>query len=86
MVESAEDILSEIRDEIGLDYDFTAKPEPDLTGVPAKIYSLLNNEPIHIDQLAIQAEISVSEALTNLLTLELLGHVKQMAGKMFIKA
>ena len=86
LVESVEDILSEIRNEIGLKMDNTPKPEPDLKGIPAKIYKLLNNEPVHIDQVALMAEISVSEALTNLLTLELLGHVKQMAGKMFIRS
>ena len=62
-----------------------SKPEPNLNGNEKKVYELLNDEAMHIDQLALNTGLSTSEVLTTLLTLELAGHIRQMAGKMFTR-
>ena len=83
LVQSVQDILVEIEGQ--LNHVFRPKPEPDLVGNEKIIYSILKNEPLHIDQIAINAKLSTSESLTALLTLELKNLIRQMAGKMFIR-
>lgn len=56
---------------------------PDLTADEQKIYSLLSHEPIHIDTIAEQSRLDVSDVLILLFELELKGVVRQLAGKMF---
>ena len=90
LTEDIADILEEVADELNLSGQkgkVTAKPakEFNLTGNLKKIYDLLSDEPLHVDQLAVQAELSPSEVLSSLLTLELMGAIRQMAGKMFIR-
>ena len=46
---------------------------------------LLSHEPVHIDLIAKTAELSTSQALGVLLTLELKNLVRQIAGKNFIR-
>jgi len=84
LVQSADDIIAEISAYLDVDVN-KPKPAPNLKGLAKVIYNLLENEPLHIDQLARKAEVSTSEALTCLLTLELSGNVRQMAGKMFTR-
>jgi len=50
-----------------------------------KLLDGLNSEPIHIDTLAKNISMSVSECLVNLLTLEFQGIVKQFPGKTFAR-
>lgn len=57
----------------------------DLNIFEDKIYNQLNYEPIHIDDLASQMNMAISDCLVNLLTLEFKGLVRQLPGKMFIK-
>jgi DNA processing protein len=40
---------------------------------------------MHIDLLAEKTELTTSDVLVNLLSLEFKGAVKQLAGKMFVK-
>lgn len=56
---------------------------PDLTADEQKIYSLLSHEPIHIDSIAEQSRLDVSDVLILLFELEMKGVVRQLAGKMF---
>ena len=61
------------------------KKQPKLYGLEKIVFDLLENEPQHVDALAMNAKKSVPEVLTVLLTLELMSVVKQMSGKMFIQ-
>lgn len=51
-----------------------------------KIYDVLNNDPIHIDVIAERTELSTSECLVHLLSLEFKNLVKSLPGKYFTKA
>ncbi|MGQ9805822.1 MAG: DNA-processing protein DprA [Chlorobiales bacterium] len=57
---------------------------PDLNADEQKIYSLLSHEPIHIDTIAEQSGLDISDVLILLFELELKGLVRQLAGKMFV--
>ncbi len=57
----------------------------ELTLFERKIYDVLSDKPLHIDNLAEQAEASTSDALVNLLSLEFKGLIRQLPGKMFIR-
>jgi DNA processing protein len=50
------------------------------------IYEALSTDPIHIDDLAQKLNKNTYSILVTLLSLELKGAVRQLAGKMFIKA
>ncbi|MEJ2054464.1 MAG: DNA-processing protein DprA [Calditrichaceae bacterium] len=87
LVQGVDDILCELNRQLDLKFHKKSiqTEEPDLNGNNKVIYDLLNDEPVHVDQLAIQADISPAETLSALLTLELMGLIRQMAGKMFVK-
>lgn len=77
-----EDILVELA-------GFTPRPKSEkptllLSDMEEKIMSVLNDQPLHIDALALQAGVSTQEALAALLALELRGLVLQLAGKQFV--
>ena len=84
LVTTVDDILVElklkIKPEIGKNIP---KPHVDLNLFEQKLLSILNDEPIHIDLIAANSSMSVSDCLVNLLTLEFKGLVKQLPGKMF---
>ncbi len=48
-----------------------------------KIIASLNNEPLQIDKIAVNTNLSTSDCLVHLLSLEFKGLVKQLPGKMF---
>jgi len=50
-----------------------------------KILDVLSDDPLHIDRIAELADLSTSDALVQLLSLEFKGLVRQMAGKMFVR-
>jgi len=50
-----------------------------------KIFDAISDDPVHVDVLADKCEISTSDILVQLLSLELKGVVKQLPGKYFIK-
>ncbi|KAB2908290.1 MAG: DNA-processing protein DprA [Ignavibacteriales bacterium] len=67
-----------------------AEPEelptpPDLSIFEEKIFSALGFQPIHIDEISAATGLSVSECLSNLLSLELKGIIRQTPGKNFVK-
>ncbi len=84
LVESVDDILVELE---GLSFPGKKeeRPEPALEEPALSIYRFLADEPRHIDQIALKCGLSPSEALSQLLILELNGHVRQLAGKMFVQ-
>jgi DNA processing protein len=87
LVQSVDDILSELDKQLNLSFSQTVKQVelPELTGNLKTIFETLGDEPIHVDQLAFKADLSPAETLSGLLTLELMGLIRQMAGKMFIR-
>lgn len=50
------------------------------------VMSLLSDQPLHVDSLAQRAERSVNEMLIVLFDLEMRGLVKQLPGKMYVRA
>ncbi|MEO8232707.1 MAG: DNA-processing protein DprA [Ignavibacteriota bacterium] len=85
LIKSAEDILQELelklKPILGKNIP---KQQKDLTIFEEKIYNCLINEPLHIDTLAEKTNLSTSDCLVNLLSLEFKGMVKQLPGKMFM--
>lgn len=57
----------------------------DLNESELKIYSILDYEPIHIDEINEKTNLTISDCLVNLLTLEFKSLVKQIPGKYFLK-
>lgn len=84
LIRSAEDILIELelklKPVIGKNIP---KPQIDLTVFEEKILSTLSIDPMQIDKIAEKADMSTSDCLVNLLSLEFKGLVKQLPGKMF---
>jgi DNA processing protein len=85
LVQETEDVLQEIESQLGN----IATHEPQVTtmleGFEKTVFGMLSSDPMHIDILARQCERTTSEVLSVLLTLEIMGVVKQLSGKMFVK-
>jgi predicted Rossmann fold nucleotide-binding protein DprA/Smf involved in DNA uptake len=50
-----------------------------------KIWSVLDSEPAHIDQIAMQSGVATPEALALLLSMELKSCVRQITGMRFMR-
>lgn len=85
LVTCADDIIDELQlsDERKNKKEIS-KQSFELTLFENKLLTIINNDPIHIDDLAFKASMTTSDCLVNLLTLEFKGLVKQLPGKMFI--
>ena len=87
LVQSVDDVIDELL--VSLSPILKSKPHkaeiPQLNAFEQKIIDVLNNEPVHIDSISEQTQLSSSDVLVNLLSLEFKGIVRQMAGKMFLK-
>ncbi len=60
---------------------------PGLKKEEKELFDLLaSGQPVLVDELSIKSSFSVSECLSILLGLELKGHVKQIAGRQFVRA
>lgn len=86
LVRSAEDILIELelklKPIIGKNIP---KPDIELNMFEEKILSQLDDEPLQIDVLAAKTNLSTSDCLVHLLSLEFKGVVRQLPGKTFIR-
>jgi DNA processing protein len=84
LIRSAEDIILELelklKPVLGKNIP---KQQIDLSLFEEKIMNALNSEPLHIDKIAQLANLSTSDCLVNLLSLEFKGLIKQLPGKMF---
>jgi len=81
---SAEDVITEL--ELKLKPVLSKnipKQQIDLTLFEEKIMNEMNSEPLHIDKIASLANLTTSDCLVNLLSLEFKGLIKQLPGKMF---
>ncbi len=87
LIQSVDDILEELQ--LVLQPVLKSKLQPaepaQLSAFEQKIVELLTHEPIHIDYISEQTQLSSSDVLVNLLSLEFKGIVRQMAGKMFLR-
>jgi DNA processing protein len=85
LVESAEDILEEVLPRFR--HQVLASEDRDLSleEEEEKVFSLLEDEPIHIDSIIAQTRMSASRVSAILLQLELKGLVEQLSGKRFMK-
>ncbi len=87
LIQSVDDILEELQ--LVLQPVLKLKPlpsePPQLNVFEQKIVDVLTHEPLHIDVISEQTQLSSSDVLVNLLSLEFKGVVRQMAGKMFLR-
>jgi DNA processing protein len=86
LVQGTRDIMLELEGMLNGNGPFAEPEPPKLMGVEKLVYEALSEEPVHVDTLAGRCNKSVPEVLTALLTLELLGHARQLSGKMFIRS
>ena len=88
LVESVDDIVSEIR-ELQVQSPFKKETKQSVTDTftqgEKRIWDVLSDDPLHIDQIATKLAVSTSEALATLLSLELKNCVKQLTGMRFIR-
>ncbi len=80
-----EDILEELAPQLNRPVNQSPPQPPRLEGNLQKIYEALSGDPLHVDQIAWKTGLSPAETLSGLLTLELMGLIRQMAGKMFTR-
>jgi DNA processing protein len=84
LITSAEDVINELelklKPVLGKNIP---KQQVDLSLFEEKLINVLNSEPLQIDRIAALANMTTSECLVNLLSLEFKGLVKQLPGKMF---
>ncbi len=84
LIRSSEDVLLELelklKPIIGKNIP---KPKIEMNLFEEKIISVLKNEPIQIDVIATFTNLTTSDCLVHLLSLEFKGLVKQLPGKMF---
>jgi len=87
LVQSIDDILEELAGQFSLESaeKNEQKKAANLKGTYKQVYDILNSEPLHVDQIALSTKLSPAETLNALLTLELGGLIRQLAGKMFIR-
>ncbi|HXG37883.1 MAG TPA: DNA-processing protein DprA [Bacteroidota bacterium] len=87
LITSIDDVLEELQPLRSLSQRKEQKPEPraELTLFEQKIFDVLQTEPIHIDTIAELANVSPTDALVNLLSLEFKGVVRQLPGKFFTR-
>jgi len=90
LIENSDDIL----EELGLGYrpvqqkcDFGGMSDamPELKESEKKIYRILGDYPIHIDEIVRQGGMDAAEASSVLMELELKGLTRQLMGKMFVR-
>jgi DNA processing protein len=88
LVTGIEDVLEELPPLRARSPQKEHKPEPrvELTLFEQKIFDVLHTEPLHIDTIAERANVSPTDALVNLLSLEFKGVVRQLPGKFFTRA
>lgn len=89
LVESVTDILEEFKDLRAL---FTVRREkpapakkPTLSPLEEKIFSVLEFEPTHFDEIVSKTGLSVLEVSEGLVTLALQGHICELEGKHYVK-
>jgi DNA processing protein len=84
LIRSAEDVLLELELKLKpIRGKNIPKQQVDLNIFEEKILASLNNEPVQIDKIAALTNLSTSDCLVHLLSLEFKGLIKQLPGKVF---
>ncbi|MGE5843007.1 MAG: DNA-processing protein DprA [Deltaproteobacteria bacterium] len=88
LVENADDVL----DELGLNYAYAPKKDsytepvlPPLEESERRVYDLLGDYPLHIDDIVRQGNMEPGAASAVLMRMELKGIVRQLPGKLFVR-
>ena len=89
LVENATDILEELGDGAaqavhGGAMEMKRVPVPGLDGPERKLFDIVGEYPLHIDQIVRLSGLSSGEVSSTLMRLELKGLVKQLPGKQFV--
>ncbi len=89
LTESVDDIIAELQPSLRRSLDTAPiaqraqSPRPELTLFEQQVVDAIGSSTVHVDAIALSAGISTSQALVELLGLELKGVVRQLPGKMF---
>jgi DNA processing protein len=85
LVESWEDVLSELVPQVRRSRPrrAAAPPPPTLTPAEQQVYDILLEGPLHIDALIVRASLPGGRAASALLSLEMKGLIRQLSGKVF---
>lgn len=88
LVENADDVL----DELGLNYAYAAKKDayaepalPPLEENEKRVYDLIGDYPVHIDDLVREGNLEPGAASAVLMRMELKGFIRQLPGKLFVR-
>ena len=85
LVEDIGDILAELKQFNHLEKGKQKPQNPHLSGSEKILWNLLAQEPMHIDLLSEKAEMSMSETLATLLSMELKQNVRKLSGMMYVR-
>lgn len=90
LVENPEDIVSEINlrrpaENVPKEVPEASENHLDLNNLEKKIYGLVGDYPVHIDEIVRMGDLDPAEVLSSLMKMELGGIVKQLPGKMFVR-
>jgi DNA processing protein len=83
MILSTEDILSVFN--LALQKRIKTENLPPLSELQRKVVNAVGYEPKHVDDIAIEMKIPVSDLSGLLLSLQIDGHVKELAGKRYVR-
>jgi DNA processing protein len=91
LLESMDDVLVELHAHFkhiitAQNSERTKEPPAELSLFEQQVFDVLSDEPLHIDLVAERSGYNTSDALVHLLTLEFKGIVRQLRGKMFVRA
>lgn len=89
LIESYEDILEELKnilpEELVNKAGQSELKNIVLSDEENKVYCLLSNEPVDVDELAKKSNLSINVLLSVLVSLEIKGFIKQYPGKVFVR-
>lgn len=83
LVQSAQDVLEELRPAFARMAVPAGQPEPIPTGAPGRLLQALGYDPVGLDSLVARTGTSTAELQALLLELELSGHVSRLPGGLF---
>jgi DNA processing protein len=92
LVENAQDVLEELKwpiisDNVQEEIELSPPAiSPAFSTQEKRIWDILQDEPVHVDQMVRQTEIGIAPLLSILLEMEIKGWIKQLPGKYFVRA
>jgi DNA processing protein len=85
LVQNISDILKELSGQVESKVKRVEHNISNLNILEKEVYDLLCKDPVHVDQLVQRTQKSAPEILTVLLNMELMGLIRQLSGKKFIR-